>query len=157
MNGNIFSRLISQNFNQSLVNSEFCRCLKQPEAIPIFKKKKKHAKSNYKNRDISPVISKIYERLMYDQVYKYFGQIFPKFQCCFCKGFSTQNCLLFMIENWKESLNQGGHYGALLTNLSRAFDCIMRGLLIVKLQGYGFDSSLNFIGNYLLGSERESN
>ena len=106
---------------------------------------------------ISPVISKIYERLMYDQMYKYFGQIFPKFQCCFCKGFSTQNCLLFMIENWKESLNQGGHYGALLTNLSRAFDCIMRGLLIVKLQGYGFESSLNFIGNYLLGSERESN
>ena len=41
MNGNIFSRLISQNFNQSLVHSEFCRSLKQPEAIPIFKKTKK--------------------------------------------------------------------------------------------------------------------
>ena len=106
---------------------------------------------------ILPVISKIYERLMYDQMYKYFGQIFPKFQCCFSKGLSTQNCVLFMIENWKESLNQGGHYGALLTNLSRAFDCIMRGLLIVKLQGYSFDNSLNFIGNYLLGSKRESN
>ena len=51
MNGNIFSRLISQNFNQSLVNSEFCRCSKQLEAIPIFKKKKKHAKSNYKTRE----------------------------------------------------------------------------------------------------------
>ena len=48
MNGNIFSRLISQNINQSLVNSELCRCLKEAEAIPILKKKKKHAKSNYK-------------------------------------------------------------------------------------------------------------
>ena len=42
--------------------------------------------------------------------------IFSKFQCSFRKGFNTHNCLLDMIENWKESLDQGGHYGALLTS-----------------------------------------
>ena len=104
---------------------------------------------------ISPVISKIYERLMYDQMYKYFDQIFSKFQCGFRKGFSTQNCLLYIIENWKESLDQGGHYGTLLTDLSKAFDCIMHDLLIAKLQAYGFDNdSLNFICNYLVGREQ---
>ena len=104
---------------------------------------------------ILPVISKIYERLMYDQMYKYFDQIFSKFQCGFRKGFSTQNCLLYMIENWKESLDQGGHYGALLTDLSKAFDCIMHDLLIAKLQAYGFDNdSLNFICNYLVDREQ---
>ena len=88
-------------------------------------------------------------------MYKYFDQIFSKFQCGFRKGFSTQNCLLYMIENWKESLDQGGHYGALLTDLSKAFDCIMHDLLIAKLQAYGFDNdSLNFICNYLLGREQ---
>ena len=104
---------------------------------------------------ILPVISKIYERLMYDQMYKYFDQIFSKFQCGFRKGFSTQNCLLYMIENWKESLDQGGHYGALLTDLSKAFDCIMHDLLIAKLQAYGFDDdSLNFICNYFVDREQ---
>ena len=104
---------------------------------------------------ILPVMSKIYERLMYDQMYKYFDQIFSKFQCGFRKGFSTQNCLLYMIENWKESLDQGGHYGALLTDLSKAFDCIMHDLLIAKLQAYGFDNdSLNFICNYLVDREQ---
>ena len=44
---------------------------------------------------ISPVISKIYERLMYDQMYKYFDQIFSKFQCGFRKGFNTKNCMLY--------------------------------------------------------------
>ena len=95
---------------------------------------------------ILPVISKISERLMYDQMYKYFDQIFSRFQCGFRKGFNTKNGLLYMIENWKESLDQGDHYGALLTDLSKAFDCIMHDLLIAKLQAYGFDNdSLNFI------------
>ena len=56
-----------------------------------------------------------------------------------------------MIENWKESLDPGSHCGALLTGLSKAFDCIMHDLLIAKLQAYG---SLNFICNYLLGREQ---
>ena len=59
-----------------------------------------------------------------------------------------------MIENWKESLDQRSHYGALLTDLSKAFDCIMHDLLISKFQTYGFDNdSLNFICNYLSGRE----
>ena len=126
MNEDIFSRLIFQNFNQSLINGDFPHCLKQAEVIAVFKKEEKLDKSNYRPVNILPVISKIYERLMYEQIYKYFDQIFSKFQCGFCKGFSTQNCLLYMIENWKESLDQGGHYGALLTDLSKAFDCIMQ-------------------------------
>ena len=104
---------------------------------------------------ILPVISKIYERLTRDQMYKYFDQIFSKFQCGFRKGFSTQICLLCMIEDWKESLDQWGHYGALLTDLPKAFDCKIHDLLIAKLQAYGFDDdSLNFVCNYLLGREQ---
>ena len=62
---------------------------------------------------------------MYDQMYKYFDQIFSRFQCGFRKGFNTKNGLLYMIENWKESLDQGDHYGALLTDLSKAFECML--------------------------------
>ena len=38
MNEDIFSRLIFQNFNQSLINGDFPHCLKQAEVIPVFKK-----------------------------------------------------------------------------------------------------------------------
>ena len=59
------------------------------------------------------------------------------------------------MENWKKSVDQGGHYVALLAALSKAFDCIMHHLLIAKLQEYGFDNdSLNFICNYLVGREQ---
>ena len=153
MNEDIFSRLIFQNFNQSLVNGEFPHCLKQAEVIPVFKKEEKLDKSNYRPVSILPVISKIYERLMYGQIYEYFDQIFSKFQCGFRKGFSTQNRLLYMIE-LERIFRSRAHYGALLTDLSKAFDCIMHDLLIVKIQPYGFDNdSLSFICNYLLGRE----
>ena len=45
MNEDIFSRLIFQNFNQSLINGEFPHCLKQAEIISVFKKEKKLDKS----------------------------------------------------------------------------------------------------------------
>ena len=70
INEDVFSRLIFQNFNQSLINREFPHCLKQAEVIPVFKKEEKLDKSNYRPVSILPVISKIYERLMYDQMYK---------------------------------------------------------------------------------------
>ena len=152
INQGIFSRLIFQNFNQSLVSGEYPHCLKEAKVIPVFKKEEKPDKSKYRPASILQVISNIYERLMYDQMHKYFDRIFSKFQCGFRKGFSTKDCLLYMIENRKESLDQEG---ALSIDLSKAFDCIMHNLLIAKLQTYIFDNdSLNFICNYLLGSEQ---
>ena len=64
------------------------------------------------------------------------------FNAIFPNKFSTQKCLLYMIKNGKESLYQRGHSGALLTDLSKEFDCIMYDLLIAKRQAYGFDSDM---------------
>ena len=69
MNEDIFSRLIFQNFNQSYVNGEFPQCLKQAEVIPVYKNEKKLDKSSNRPESNLPVISKIYERLMYDQMF----------------------------------------------------------------------------------------
>ena len=55
-----------------------------------------------------------------------------------------------MIEKWKKSVDNGGSFGALMTDLSKAFDCLSHELLIAKLDAYGFDNkSLKLIYNYL--------
>ena len=55
-----------------------------------------------------------------------------------------------MIEKWRESLDQGSACGALLTDLSKAFDCLPHELIIAKLHGYGVDMpSLELINSYL--------
>ena len=66
-------------------------------------------------------------------MYKYFEQILSKYQCRFRQGYKTQHCLLMMVEKWREALDNGGLVGALLTDLSKAFDCIKHVLLIAKL------------------------
>ena len=50
----------------------------------------------------------------------------------FRKGFSTQEALLLLIEGWKNTLDQNGYGGAILTNLSKAFETINHELLIAK-------------------------
>ena len=55
-----------------------------------------------------------------------------------------------MLEKFKESVDKGNEFGALLTDLSKAFDCTDHKLLIVKLFWYGVSpSSPNSIFSYL--------
>ena len=87
---------------------------------------------------------------MYDQIATYFEHIFSRYQCGFRKGYSAQQCLLAMTEKWKKTVDNGGVFGALLTDLSKAFDCILHDLIIVKLKAYGFHiDTLKFIHDYL--------
>ena len=54
---------------------------------------------------------------------------------CFSSRYSTQHCLLIMTGKWRQCLDKGGGgiNGALLTDRSRAFDCLLHDHLIAKL------------------------
>ena len=55
-----------------------------------------------------------------------------------------------LIEKWKKSLDKGGYSGAILMDLSKAFDTIDHELLLAKLHTYGFDrNSLVLVKSYL--------
>ena len=143
----IFPEFFFVNINHSINNSTFPEQLKLADVKPIFKKNSYTDKENCRSVSTLPNISKIYERL-YKQLYDYFDVIFSRNQCGFRKGFSVVNCLLPMIEKWRESLDQGGAYGALLTNISKTFDCLPHELIIAKLYAYGVDmSSLKLINS----------
>ena len=69
---------------------------------------------------------------------------------CYRKGFSTQHALFSLIEKWKKVLDSKGYGGAILMDLSKAFDTVNHDLLIAKLHVYGFlKESLKLIKSYL--------
>ena len=157
-NIDIFSEFILHNFNNSSFDATFPSELKKADVTPIFKKKDRNNVENYRPVSILPNFSKIYERCLYDQMYKYFNHILSKWQCGFRKGFSTQHYLLVMTEKWRKCLDKGDISGAILTDLSKAFDCILHDLLIAKLAAYGFDyQSLRIMESVINNLEKSTN
>ena len=114
------------------------------------KKKEKNDKTNYRSVRILPKLSKIYGKLIYNQLYDYFDKILLPSRCGFRKVYSSQHCLLAMLENFKKSVDNGNEFGALLTDCFKAFDCIDHELLIAKLFWYGASTTaLKLIQSYL--------
>ena len=58
--------------------------------------------------------------------------------CGYRKGFITQTALLYFIEKWNFMLDKKEYVGAILIDLSKAFDTINYKLLVAKLNAYGF-------------------
>ena len=115
-----------------------------------IKKDDKTDKTNYRPISILPNQSKVYQRLMYNQIYSFFDSVLSKFQCGFRKGFNAQHWLLTMVWKWRRTLDKDGETGVVLTDLSKTFDCIRGNLIIAKLHAYGFEKrSLEFIYSYL--------
>ena len=137
-----FAEYIRNDINASILNPKFHNELKQADIIPAHKKKSKLSKENYRPISILPNISKVYERCLYNQISDYFEDILSKYQCGFRKGYSAQHCLSVMIERWKQMVDCGGVFGALLTDLSKAFDCIPHDLIMSSTRIYLRTSSI---------------
>ena len=135
-------------FNRSLETSVFPPSMKLANVTPVHKKGNRS--ENYRPVSILPNMSKVFEKYMYNQILRFFDKVLSKHQCGFRKGHSTQHSQIVFLEKWKESVGQGHVFGALLIELSKAFDCLPHNLLIAKLNAYGFDNkAVRFAYDYL--------
>ena len=87
---------------------------------------------------IASTVSKIFERIMQEQITDCTGKFLFPFLYGYRKGFSTKYALLSLIERWRLCPDKRGFAGALLMDLSLAFDTINHELLIAELHAYGF-------------------
>ena len=61
-------------------------------------------------------------------------------------NYSSQHVILRLLEEWRKKLDDSFVVGAVLNDLSKAFDCILDDLLITKLAAYGLgEEALTYI------------
>ena len=110
----MFARYFHKNISFCIENSIFPSDLKIADVAPVFKKKSKISKYNYRPISILCLIYLKYMKdCLYNQMQTYFHNILSKYQCGFRKGFNAQYCPVSMTEKWKESLYNGGEFGTL--------------------------------------------
>ena len=94
--------------------------------------------------------SKIYEKLIKNQLVSYFDKYFSPFISAYRKSYSTQQLLIRLLEEWSEKLDKNFTVGVVLMDLSKAIDCIPEDLIIAKLAAYGIErETLRLIYFYL--------
>ena len=102
-------------------------------------------------------MSKVFERILYKQIYAFMTIKFSPNLCGFRKNHKAQYSLLKMIETWKKHLDKGEKIGVILMDLSKAFDTINHSLLLAKLDAHSFSRmSLKLIQNYLCNRQQRT-
>ena len=139
--------------NQSLNTGTFPDKLKTAKVIPIYKGKDLNINdlNSYRPISILPVISKIFEKVVYQQVYHYLStnNLLSNSQYGFRKNHSTELASIELIDRVFAYLDSGKQPIAVFCDLSKAFDTLDYNIMLKKLQFYGFNArTLNWFSSY---------
>ena len=154
---NIPTKIFKQNFDICSAVPNFPMTMKLADVSPVHKKDDFTDKNNYRPVSILSVTSKVFERLMYRDIACHIEKYLSSKLGGFRKGYSPQLSLIIMLEEIRKSLDEKNSSGMLLTDLSKAFDCLVHDLMIAKLHAYGFDyNALCLINSFLSGRRQRT-
>ena len=107
---------------------------------------------NYRTISVIPAISKIAEKVIHQQLSKYFEQnnLINENQYGFRKLRSTEQAAIQFTDNIKKKVNEGKLVGSIFIDLTKAFDTLSHSKLLSKLSSYGIkNNELHWFTDYL--------
>ena len=126
-------------FNFSIFSGSFPKSWKIARVAPIFKGGKPDDCSNYRPISVLPVVSRPFEKLIYDQLYRYLDK--HKYLASHHSGFRSlhlvETCLLKGTSDWFFDIDRGKYTAMIFIDLKKAFDTVDHQILIDKMQFYG--------------------
>ena len=95
---NSVSNYLSNSYNYSKNDKKYPMSLKRTNVIPVHKKDERPLMKNDRPVSLLPIVSKLLERNMYNQILTYIDKFLSPYLFGFRKGHSTEQCLIVMLE-----------------------------------------------------------
>ena len=150
---------ISILVNDSLKAGYFPKCLKHALVIPIYKKGDKANSGNYRPISLLPILSKIFEMNINEQISIHLDslRLICDRQFGFRKHHSCEQMILCLLDDWRIKLDDSSpcFIGAISLDVKKAFDSVNHELLLKKLESYQLgDTVLRLLTSYLYKREQ---
>ena len=139
-------------FNLSFLTGIFPDFMKLAKIIPIFKAGSKSLVTNYRPISLLSVFSKIFEKIVHEQLYNFIiaNSVLFESQFGFQKGKSTAHSLIEIVENIRNCMDNSMYGCGIFIDLKKAFDTVNHDILLKKLEHYGIrDKCLEWFTSYL--------
>ena len=135
----------------------FPESFKTSKIVPLFKKGESSLLTNYRPISLLPTISKIFERIIHDQMYTYLNgnNLLAEQQYGFRKLHSTEYAAVNLIDHVAKQMESGHTPCNLYIDLSKAVDTLSLNILLRKLKYYGFTGTeLKLLTSYLINRKQ---
>ena len=120
--------------NYALINGNFTITLKNANVTPMHKKDDPTDKTNFRPISVLALLSKVFERVSYNQLGKYMDTFLNKSLCGFRKAHSSEHALFKLLQRWQNELYNSGLVGTILMDLSKAYDYLPHDLIVAKFE-----------------------
>ncbi len=146
------SKSLTLIINQMIETGVFPKVLKTSKTIPLYKKGDAKLLSNYRPISLLPTLSKVFERIIYNQLYNYFNtnDLLSVDQFGFRAHHSTELAAIKLADYINHQMDKCKIPVNIYLDLSKAFDTLDFDILLHKLNYYGVTGKVNnLIGHYL--------
>ena len=123
---------------------------KMAKVVPAHKKNDERSIKNYRPVSLLPIFGKIFERLLYDQMYSFFIEniLISLDQSGFHQSDSCINQLISITHEIYRSMDQGYEVPSVFLDISKAFDKVWHRGLLRKLKENGISCPLLYAGRF---------
>ena len=157
MAANIVAPSLTSIFSKSILTGIYPNDWKTAKVTPLFIKGIKSDPNNYRPISVIPIISKVFERIIYNQLFHYLddNKLLLGCQSGFRSLHSTLTALLEATNAWSVNIDNGLLNGVVFIDLTKAFDTIDHEIILRKM--YIFLYTIKWFSSYLSGRTQRCN